>query len=263
MTNLIAYLILGALVGTLAGLLGIGGGLVIVAVLAHLLPAQGISDDLSMHMAIGTSQATIVITSIATVWAHHRRKGVLWSVMAAMMPGIILGAFLGAVIADAFSGQVLKGLFGGFALLIACQMGLGIHPAATHPLPRRWMLALVGAAMGAVSALFGVGGGSFTVPYFSWHNIPMQKVVGTASACGFPLSVAGTCGFIWTGWDKLDLPAWSSGYVYWPAAIGIVLTSTLFAPIGAKLAHRLTSVILKKIFAIFLGGLGLYILSEG
>src|SRR5690625_2451768 len=216
MTDVIAYLALGTLVGTLAGLLGIGGGLVIVVVLVHLLPAQGINDDLSVHLAIGTSQATIVMTSIAAVWAHHQRRGILWPMIASMMPGIILGALLGAILANAIPGQVLKGLFGSFALLIACQMALGIQPEAIHPLPRRWGLALVGAAIGAVSALFGIGGGSFTVPYFSWHGVPMQKVVGTASACSVPLSAAGTCGFIWTGWDKLDLPAWSSGYVYWP-----------------------------------------------
>jgi uncharacterized membrane protein YfcA len=262
MADLIAYLALGSLVGTLAGLLGIGGGLVIVAVLAHLLPAQGISDELSMHIAIGTSQATIVITSIAAVWTHHRREGILWLVMAVMVPGIVLGALLGAVLANALSGQVLKEVFGGFALLIACQMGFRIHPVATYPLPRPWMLALVGAAIGAVSALFGVGGGSFTVPYFSWHSIPMRKVVGTASACGFPLAIAGTFGFIWTGWDERGLPAWSSGYVYWPAAIGIVLTSTLFAPLGAKLAHRLASITLKRVFATCLGCLGLYMLLD-
>jgi uncharacterized membrane protein YfcA len=260
MTDWIAYLALGSLVGTLAGLLGIGGGLIIVAVLVHLLPAQGVNDELSMHIAIGTSQATIMVTSIAAVWAHYQREGLLWPIMVAMVPGIVLGAALGAIIADALSGQVLKGLFGGFALLIACQMGLGVHPVAIHPLPRRWVLVLVGTAIGGISALFGIGGGSFTVPYLSWHNIPMQKVVGTASACSFPLAVAGTCGFIWTGWDRLGLPAWSSGYVYWPAAISIVLTSTLFAPLGARFAHKLASITLKRVFAICLGCLGLYML---
>ncbi|MGR6034820.1 MAG: sulfite exporter TauE/SafE family protein [Candidatus Nitrosoglobus sp.] len=261
MTDLIAYLALGSLVGTLAGLLGMGGGVVIVAVLAHLLPAQGISDELSMHISIGTSQATIVITSIAAVWAHHRREGILWPIIVAMVPGIIIGALLGVVIAaNALSGQVLKKVLGSFALLIACQMGSGIHPIAAHPLPRSWMLALVGAAIGVISALFGVGGGSFTVPYFCWHNIPMRKAVGTASACGFPLAIAGASGFIRMGWDELGLSAWSSGYVYWPAAIGIVLTSTLFTPLGAKFAHRLTSITLKRVFATCLGCLGLYML---
>lgn len=262
MTDLTTYLALGALVGTLAGLLGIGGGLVIVAVLVHVFSAQGISDELSMHMAIGTSQATIVLTSMAAIWAHHRREGVLWLIMAAMAPGIMLGALLGAVIADALSGQVLKGLFGGFALLIAWQMGIGFRLTAAHPLPQRWILSLVGVVIGGVSALFGIGGGSFTVPYLSWHGIPMRNAVGTASACGFPLAVGGTCGFVWMGWDKLGLPAWSSGYVYWPAAVGIVATSMLFAPLGARLAHRLASITLKRVFAIFLGYLGLNMLLE-
>ncbi|ADJ27579.1 sulfite exporter TauE/SafE family protein [Nitrosococcus watsonii] len=262
MADVIAYLALGALVGTLAGLLGIGGGLVIVAVLVHLFSAQGIGNGLTMHMAIGTSQATIVMTSIAAIWAHHRQRGVLWPIMAAMASGIVLGALLGAVIAEALSGQVLKGLFGSFALLIAWRMGVDIHPAAVHSLPRRWILALMGALIGTVSALFGIGGGSLTVPYLVWHSIPMRNAVGTASACGFPLAVSGTCGFVWMGWDKLGLPAWSSGYVYWPAAVSIVATSMLFAPLGARLAHRLASITLKRIFAIFLGGLGLEMLLE-
>lgn len=262
MADIIAYLALGTLVGTLAGLLGIGGGLVIVAVLAHLFSAQGIGNGLSMHMAIGTSQATIVMTSMAAVWAHHRRGGVLWPIMVAMAPGIVLGALLGAVIAEALSGQILKGLFGSFSLLMAWWMGADIHPAAVHSLPRRWVLALAGAVIGTVSALFGIGGGSFTVPYLVWHRIPMRNAAGTASACGFPLAVSGTCGFVWMGWDKLGLPAWSSGYVYWPAAVSIVATSVLFAPLGAKLAHRLASITLKKVFAICLGGLGVGMLLE-
>lgn len=262
MADLTAYLILGASVGILAGLLGVGGGVVIVAVLVHLFSAQGIGNGLNMHMAVGTSQATIVMTSMAAIWAHHRRQGVLWPVTAAMAPGIALGALAGAVIAAALSGQVLKGLFGGFALLLAWQMGAGLHLTAAHPLPQRWILAFVGAGIGIVSALLGIGGGSFTVPYLAWHGIPMRNAVGTASACGFPLAAGGTCGFIWAGWNEGGLPAWSSGYVYWPAALGIVATSMLFAPLGASLAHRLASITLKRVFALCLGVLGLNMLLE-
>lgn len=262
MIDVIAYLALGALVGTLAGLLGIGGGLVIVATLMYLLSAQGIDHNLSMHLAIGTSQATIVITSIAAIWAHSRRAGILWAVMLAMTPGIVVGALLGAFIAGALPSPVLKGLFSIFALLIAWQMGSGLHLAANHPLPQRWAMVGVGAGIGVISALFGIGGGSLTVPYLSWHSVPMRRAVGTASACGLPIAVSGTCGFIWVGWNEPGLPAWSSGYVYWPAVLGIVVASTLLAPLGARLAYRLNSMALKRVFAIFLGGLGLYMLLE-
>ena len=257
-----AYLAVGTLVGTLAGLLGIGGGIVVVVVLAHMFSVQGISNELSIHLAVGTSQATIVMTALVAMWAHHRRQGVLWSVMAAMAPGIIIGALIGALIADTLSGEALKGVFGGVAVLIAWQMGSALSWEASYPLPRRWLLALVGAGIGTVSALVGIGGGSLTVPYLAWHNISVRRAVGTASACSFPLAVGGTGGFILLGWNEPGLPLGSSGYVYWPAAFGIVMASTFFAPIGVKLAYQLASLTLKRIFAFFLGGLGISMLLE-
>jgi len=215
-----------------------------------------------MHLAIGTSQATIVITSAVALWAHHRRGGVLWSVMKGMTPGIMVGALGGALIADVLSGEILKGLFGGVVLLVAWQMGWGIQWVANHPLPHGWKLILVGTGIGMISALVGIGGGSLTVPYLSGHNIPMRRAVGTASACGFPLAIGGTGGFIFVGWNEPGLPLWSSGYVYWPAVFGIAMASVLFAPLGARLAHQLASMTLKKVFAFCLGGLGLHMLVE-
>jgi hypothetical protein len=212
------------------------------------------------HLAIGTSLATIVLTSLSSVWAHHRHGAVRWTAFGAMAPGIVLGALLGAMLAERVPGGNLRVIFGLFELVVALQMGLNLRPAPHRQLPGRLGMGVAGGVIGTVSALVGIGGGTMTVPFLLWCNVPMRQAVATAAACGLPIAVAGAAGFVAAGWEKAALPPGSSGYLYWPAFLGIVAASMLFAPLGARLAHRLPAVLLKRFFAVFLALLALRML---
>jgi hypothetical protein len=254
------YLGIGVVAGVMAGLLGVGGGLVIVPTLAFAYGFQGIPPELRMHLAVGTSLATIVVTSIASVRAHHRRGAVRWSEFARLTPGIVLGALAGSVVAGHLPGDTLRLLFGLFALGVAVQMGLGLRPAPQRQLPGSLGMFAAGGVIGSLSAVVGIGGGSLTVPFLSWCNVAVREAVATSAACGLPIAVAGAAGFVATGWGHPGLPALASGYVYWPAFAGVVATSMLFAGVGARLAHSLPTTALKRVFALFLFGIGCYLL---
>lgn len=246
------YLALGALAGTLAGLFGIGGGLVIVPVLIFSFGLQGVNADVAAHLAVGTSLATIVFTSISSVRSHHSRRGVRWDIFRPMTVGIVIGAMLGAWTASLLSGPALELIIGIFVILVAAKMLLDVNPKPGRDVPGPVGLGGAGASIGWASAIFGIGGGSLTVPFLNWCNVRMQQAVGTSAACGLPIAVAGATTNIVTGWHQPQLPEMSFGYIYLPALIGIVLTSVLFARFGAGLAHRLDAVLLKRIFAVLL-----------
>ncbi|WP_148861804.1 sulfite exporter TauE/SafE family protein [Marinobacter fonticola] len=246
------YMALGAFAGVLAGLFGIGGGLIIVPVLIFSFGFQGISADVAAHLAVGTSLATIVFTSISSIRSHHQRGGVLWPVFRPMMPGIVAGAVLGACTAALLSGEMLQLFIGIFVIAVACIMLFNIKPSPGRGVPGRAGLMAAGGGVGWASAIFGIGGGTLTVPFLSWCNVRMQQAVGTSAACGLPIAVAGAVANIGTGWDAPALPPYSLGFIYLPAFAGIVLTSVLFARVGAALAHRLDAALLKRIFALFL-----------
>ncbi len=256
LTTLLLYLALGAFAGVMAGMLGVGGGLIIVPVLAWIFGRQQVSDALIMHLAIGTSLASIVVTSISSVRAHHRRGAVLWLAFWRLTPGIVIGAWLGAAVADVLSSAALTKIFAVFVLMVSAQMAFGAKPAPQRELPDAAGMAVTGGVIGVVSAIVGIGGGSLTVPFLIWCNIHMRQSVATSAACGLPIALAGAIGFIVTGYNAADLPAWSLGYVYGPALIGVAFASMLTAPLGARLAHTLPTEILKKVFAIFLAVIG-------
>lgn len=263
MTELVFYPLLGAGAGLLAGMLGVGGGLVIVPVLAVLFYRSGVAPEVVMHLAIGTSLATIVFTSLSSVLAHHRHGAILWTEFRKLTPGILLGAMLGAAVADSLPSKTLRLIFGLFELVVAVQMGLNLKPAPHRSLPGYWGMSGVGSVIGLVSAVVGIGGGTMTVPFLQWCNVAMRQAVATSAACGLPIAVAGAFGYIVTGWNTPLLPSWSSGYLYWPAFVGVVVASMIFAPLGAKLAHRLPGPVLKRFFALFLAFLGLRMLWFG
>ncbi len=263
MSELLSYLLLGSVAGVLAGLLGVGGGLVIVPALAWLFFRAGLEPGVIMHLAIGTSLATIVFTSLSSVWAHHRRGAVLWDAFFRLAPGIMFGALLGAVLADRLPSDTLRWIFGWFELAVALQMGLNLKPVPHRNLPGDWGMAGAGSVIGLISAVVGIGGGTVTVPFLQWCNVTMRQAVATSAACGLPIAIAGAIGFVALGWDASALPSWSSGYLYWPALAGIVVASTAFAPLGARLAHRLPAAMLKRFFALFLAFLGLRMLLAG
>jgi len=242
--------LLGVFAGLAAGLLGVGGGLLIVPVLAMLFTGAGY--DKVMHLAVGTSLATIVFTSIASVRAHHRHGAVRWPVFWRLTPGIVLGALAGAAIADRLPGDSLRIVFGLFELWVAVQMSLDLRPAPHRSLPGTAGLILAGSVIGGVSAIVGIGGGTLTVPFLVWCNVAMRQAVATSAACGLPIAVAGSLGFILTGWDAPGRPSLSLGYVHLPTLAAIVVTSMLAAPAGARLAHRLPARTLKRIFALLL-----------
>lgn len=249
---LLAYLLIGAFAGLLAGLFGIGGGMVIVPVLVIAFEFMNFDGSVLTHMAVATSLATIVFTAISSVRTHHQKGAVDWPLVKKLSIGILLGAVLGALTADALSGSGLQIVIGLSALLMSIQMGLGLKPKPTRVLPATKGLVVAGGSIGWASALFGIGGGSLTVPFLTWCNHPMQRSVATAAACGFPIALVGALSNIAIGWDNMALPENTLGYVYWPAFIGIIITSVPFARLGAKLAHKLSAEKLKKLFAVML-----------
>ncbi|WP_328186697.1 sulfite exporter TauE/SafE family protein [Marinobacter sp. OP 3.4] len=246
------YLALGALAGTLAGLFGIGGGLVIVPVLIFSFGLQGISPEIAAHLAVGTSLATIVFTSISSIRSHHQKGAVRWELFRPMVVGIVVGAALGAWTASLLSGEALELIIGVFVILVALKMLLDINPTTARPEPGKPLLSVAGTVTGWGSAIFGIGGGTLTVPFLSWRSVRMQQAVATSAACGLPIAIAGAATNLWTGWGNPLLPDYAAGFVYLPAMVGIVATSVIFARFGAILAHKLDAKLLKRLFAILL-----------
>ena len=215
--NLILFLLTGGLVGLLAGLLGVGGGLVIVPILLYLLPQLGVGVSEVTHIAIGTSLATIIVTSLASVKTHHLQGTVVWPLFRVMAPGVVVGSILGSVVIRYIPSELLKNIFGSFVILIAVQMIIKFRPATNNKEPRKPSLFFAGSLIGSVSTLVGVGGGAISVPYLSFWNTEMVKAVGTSSALSLPLAIVGTIGFVILGWNSTTIPAGSLGYVYLPA----------------------------------------------
>lgn len=246
------FVLLGAFAGLVAGLLGIGGGLIIVPVLVAIFQHQNLATPAIVHLAVGTSLASIVFTSFASVWAHHRQGGVLWPLFRQLTPGIVVGAWLGASIANFIPTEALQHVFGWFELYVAIQMTLNIKPKPQRRFPGAWGAFGVGNIIGTVAALVGIGGGTLTVPFLTWCNVAMRNCVATSAACGLPIAITGALGFMVIGWDKPHLPESSLGYIYLPALLGIVSASVLSAPLGANLTHKLPAAHLKKVFAVLL-----------
>lgn len=254
--DIVALVLIGAIAGTLSGLLGIGGGAIIVPVLAVVFERQGVASGALMQSAIGTSLATIVFTALSSIRAHQKRGSIRWPVFWQLAPGIVIGALVGASIAHWLPSNVLKVLFGVFLLVIAVQMAWPTLPTHGRSLPpQRWMIG-AGGAIGVLSSLFGIGGASITVPFLTFCSLPPVEVVGTAAAMGLPIALSGTVGYILAGLNAADLAPFSLGYVVLPAFGGIVMASTLFAPLGARLAHKLRPIMLRRFFAVLLVAFG-------
>jgi uncharacterized membrane protein YfcA len=259
---LLLLLAAGAFAGTAAGLLGVGGGLIVVPALTLLLEARGVPGTALVHTAVGTSLATIAATSTASVWAHRRAGAVAWGQVRRMAPAITVGAALGAAVAAWTPGGVLRSLVGVFELVIAVRIGFGAAPQDPNGAPPRPGGALWGLPIGAFSALVGIGGGTLTVPYLLRLGEPMHRAVGTGAACGLPIAVAGGLGFVLTGWGAAGVPSPNLGYVHLPAFLAISVASMACAPWGARLAHRLPAARLKRYFAVFLAVVGTRLLIQ-
>ncbi len=253
----LAYIAVGLVGGTMAGLMGIGGGIVIVPALYYLFVWQGFPAAHLMQMAVATSLATIIFTAIASTRAHHRRGAVLWPTVFRLVPGIVLGAVAGGLLVRGISSDWLRVIFGVFEIAVALQIGLGVTPPAGRTLPALPGMNGAGVLIGGLSALLGIGGGTLTVPFLLWCNVTIHRAVATAAACGLPIAVVGTLTMLAAGWGQSDLPAHSLGYVYWPAALMVVIASFLAAPFGVRLAHALPVAALKRVFAVLLAVIGL------
>lgn len=251
---LAAYLAVGAAAGLLAGLLGVGGGLVIVAALAWILPAQGVPPAAVMHVALATSLATILATSLSSTRAHLARGSVMWPTVRALVPGLLVGGVLGALLADQLPDRALR--YGVAAFCFAAGWQLATRKAVPEgeagAVPAGAGLVAWGGVIGALSALVGIGGGSMTVPLLVHRGARAVRAVGTSAACGFAIALASAAGYVWGGRDATGLPPGTWGYVHLPAAAAIAVASVLLAPAGAALAHRLRGIVLQRLFAGFL-----------
>jgi len=249
-----AYLGIGALVGFAAGLLGIGGGVVMVPLLVLVFTAQGLPPDHVLHVALGTAMAAMVFTSVASMRAHHAHGAVDWRIARAMSPGILAGSFAAALLAGLIPTRPLALLFTALVFYAATQILLDLKPSSTRELPGTGGIFAAGAVIGAVSSLLAAGGAFLTIPFLAWCKVPLRRAIGTAAANGFPIAVAGTVGYMLHGVRVPGLPAPSIGYVYLPALAVVVVTSMLAAPLGARLAHRLPITQLRTLFALLLYG---------
>ncbi len=245
-----AYLALGAFAGVFAGMLGIGGGLVLVPALTLMFAAQAqFPAGETLHLALGTSMASIIFTAIASIRTHHRHGAIRWDLVKAITPGILLGTGLGTLVAANVPTRPLAVFFTFFVCIVAVQMALNLKPKSTRELPGPLGVAGVGLGIGVLSSLVAIGGGSLTVPFLTWCNVRIQQAIGTSAAVGLPIAIGGTLGYVFNGWGKAGLPAGSLGYVYLPALAILVAATMVTAPFGARLAHRLPVATLKRIFA--------------
>lgn len=258
----IAFLILGLVVGFMAGLLGIGGGGIMVPVLTTIFLAQGVPVEQVVHLALGTSMASIVVTSFASMRAHKQRNGILWDVFKVMAIGVVIGTFAATFLATYMKSEHLALFFSIFMAYVSLQMAIDKKPKPTREVSGPKGLFFAGSIIGSISALVSIGGGSLTVPYLVWQNVDLKKAIGTSAAIGFPLSIAGTLGYIINGLSQSASSDMMLGFVYLPGVVLISLASFFTAPLGAKVAHKLPVAKLKKVFALLLIALSIKMLTS-
>jgi uncharacterized membrane protein YfcA len=253
LTLILLYLICGALAGLWAGLLGLGGGLVVVPLLNYIFHLNAaMPDTLSMRMAVGTSLASILFTAASSTRVHARRGLVLWPWVWPLAPAMALGTALGTRLAVALPVFGLKAFFACFLVAVALQMLRDYSPASRDSKPGRAVMTGAGLVIGGVSSLVGLAGGAMSLPFLRWSGVDMRRAVGTSAALGWAIALAGSLGYVINGWGAAGLPPYSLGYVSLPATLGVAATSIFFAPLGARLSHALPVNVLKKIFVVFL-----------
>jgi len=259
---ILAFLALGLVVGFMAGLLGIGGGGIMVPVLTSIFLAQGVPVEQVVHMALGTSMASIVFTSFASMRAHHKKGAVMWNVVKYMAGGVVLGTFAATFLATYMKSVQLAIFFAIFMAYVSIQMAIDKKPKPSRELSTPPSLFGAGSFIGIISALVSIGGGSLTVPYLVWQNVDLKRAIATSAAIGFPLSIAGTLGYVINGMMHASDSGLMLGFVYLPGVVLISIVSYFTAPFGAKMAHTLPVGKLKKIFALLLMILSIKMLTS-
>lgn len=250
------YLMVGSIAGLISGLFGLGGGAIIVPLLIFSFAARGMPQELITHLAIGTSLATIIFTALSSIYTHHQKQAIRWDIVKTLVPGILLGGVLGGLFAISLDGVLLQLLFGGFLILVALQLLLYTPQVGGRALPNLLGMGASGSCIGGVSAVFGIGGGTLTVPLLTFFGVKIHQAVGTAAACGLPIALAATLAYGTATTDVASLPSGSIGFVFLPALLGIIVASLPCARLGALLAHRVNAQKLRKGFAWVTIGLG-------
>lgn len=246
------YAFIGVFAGFAAGIFGIGGGIIIVPALLFFFTIIGFPHNIATHIAVGTSLSTILFTSLGSIHGHYKSKAVNWKLAFNLSVGMFFGGMLGALFANFLSGVMLQRIFAIFSFLTATQMWFSWKPNANWQLPKPFGQKVIGAVIGTFAGLFGIGGGSLVVPTLTANKVKISQAIATSAITGFPMAVSGTIGYIYLGWYRTDLPKYTLGYIYLPALFSIILTSIIFAKIGASLTYRLDGVIVTKLFAILL-----------
>ncbi|MCK4869770.1 MAG: sulfite exporter TauE/SafE family protein [Gammaproteobacteria bacterium] len=250
--HFILYLIIGAVAGTLSGLLGIGGGLIVIPALAWVYTRSGIAPHLIMHMAAGTSITAMIFTASSSLIGHLKRKAKVWPVYKKLALGVIIGTVLGAIFGHFLPDNILRILFGLFIFFVSFRMLLATKPKPTRTLPGKFGTSLIGFIIGAKSGILGIGGGAITIPVLSYCNVPTRNIVAISVACSLTIALIGSITFALTGMHATNLPAWSTGYIYWPGFLGISITAPLCAQFGAYFSHKLPVTTLKRILGVIL-----------
>ncbi|MCP3127977.1 sulfite exporter TauE/SafE family protein [Shewanella sp. KJ2020] len=250
-------LALGAFVGFMAGLLGIGGGLIVVPALLYILPSVGVTSAQLPHIAIATSLAAIILTSISSTRAHHKRGNIPWHLFKPMLPGLVIGALASGFIAEQIPADTLQQGFAIFVILMTIQMAYPVKTESNRQLPNPAVLFVVSAFVAVLAGLTGIGGGILIVPFLTFYGLQMRYAVGFSAAMGFLISISGSFGYIIAGMNATELPYGTVGFIYLPALFGLIITSVLMAPVGVKAASTWPTPVLKKIFALFLLCVGL------
>lgn len=252
MLGIFIYLFIGTVAGFMAGLLGVGGGLIVVPGLLFAFVELGLTDEISLHLALGTSLASIIFTSLASMRTHHQYGYVKWSIVKRIALGVMIGTFLGAQVVSFLPSRPLQWIFILFLLTVAIQTLSDWQPKSHRSLPKPAILMTVGGGIGFFSSFIGIGGAALSIPFMRTCRVPEREIIGTSSAISFFIAISGALGNMVSGAAHTDLPEWSIGFIYLPALLLIILTSMPMAIVGAKVAHRLPTIVLKKIFAILL-----------
>lgn len=256
----LSFAFAGMFAGLIAGLLGLGGGLVIVPVLVMIFTWQGIATDQLMHLAIGTSMMTICVTALASLTAHQRQQNIHWPVVRKLVVGLMTGGFFGAWLTTQLSAEFLQRFFAVFALLMALRVWVKLPHSGFSVWLKLIVATTFGGITGVISAFVGIGGGTLVVPYLLMAGLPIKRAIGSAAACGLPIALSAVAGFvIWAPGNDAD---WQTGYIYWPAFFAIALTSSVFAPLGVKLAKKLPDKLLRQLFSLALLLVAIYFFSQ-
>jgi uncharacterized membrane protein YfcA len=252
MTWIAAYAVGGALVGFLAGMLGIGGGMTLVPLLSAMFTAQGFAHDHIVHLALATAMAAAIFTSAAGAHEHHRRRAVDWSIVKRMAPGMLIGTLASTVASGWVPQQILALAFAAVVYAASAQMLLGKKPQATRSLPGALPVFLVGVLIGIAAGLVSAGGAFLSMPFMVFCGVPVITAIGTGAALSIPVAIMGSLGYVAAGWNIAALPPYSLGFIYLPALAAMACASVLTAPYGAALAHRLPLRALRRVFALLL-----------